>query len=213
MNENFVSFCIGCTACLGCTEESNNAFNQQLVLDFEERWLKFANGKEVLKVLSEDQVRERLRLHNHADAQLSAEECADALLSLKVEAYRDLLSKSNDVLVGEPEDWYGRDNERYEAWLLEEQEFWKEVEHDLLRPSDTPDWQALREQHRAKNVCKSLARQAQHELKEKHLQKQRHGQKPGHKYRGCRTSRRLNDSAEDIWLRRPLLGGCDAFCL
>lgn len=223
MRENFVSFCIGCTACLGCTEESNNSFNENLVLDFEERWLKFANGEEVLNVLGEDQVRKKLMLRNRNDARLSAKSSADLLLSLEVEAYRNLLAAAQESdrarqqahEVEPVEDWYDheRANEEHEAWLLEERKFWNEVEQEALRPSDTPDWQALHEQQRAKDVCKSLARRAQLELKEKHSRNQRQRLvRSVHKYRACRSSRRLNDCAKDMWLCSPLVDGRDALC-
>merc|ERR1719440_1656303 len=161
--------------------------------------------------MSEDQVRKRLMDYHGTDIEVSAQKSAELLLSLEVEAYRRHLAaaqEGDDGIVRAPE--HNEDHYRdYEAWLLEEREFWKEVEQDLLRPSDTPDWRALRERQRAKNEYKSVARLAQLELKQKKSWKaQRRQQRPGQKYRGCRSSHRINSSADDIWLCQPLLDDC-----
>merc|ERR1711972_970674 len=132
---------------------------------------------------------------------MDAESCADMLLSLEVEAYRKLVVALQENEQEEPVAYVeedGSDLASYQAWLAEERKFWKEIEQDAKRPGDIPDWQALREQRRAKNATKSLARSAQIKLKEKNSQNQRSKQRFGQKYRECRGSRRLTDSTEDI---------------
>merc|ERR1712070_493736 len=81
-----VSFCIGCTACLGCFE-TQIAHNDLTVQDFEDMWLKLADGKQVLVALGEQEVRRRLNILQPELAakhdKLSPEECASLLLLLK----------------------------------------------------------------------------------------------------------------------------------
>lgn len=202
MHEHCASFCIGCTACLGCAEAQDAPVNEAIALSFEEMWLKFRSGKEVLAVLGETEVRARLEVlqpgfaakHNSWDA----ESCADHVLPLAVEAYKkaaETASKHAEELRFQrehQEEYYQQQMERereegrlYHARMLErerkERALWAEMEKELLEPSFIPDWQSLREHRRAKQSCRSFARRAQLEHKQKRLQKQQHGSNSGQK--------------------------------
>lgn len=76
------SFVIGCTACLGCTDATEENFGEQNVFGYQERdWLSFASGAEMLASIGEQEVRDRLA--DQGTAVGSALECADQLLLLE----------------------------------------------------------------------------------------------------------------------------------
>jgi len=80
--DNFTSFVIGCSACLGCEEADNVNFSVENQFGYPDRdWLSFNCGAEVLASIGEEEVRGRL-----GDQSLdtsSTEECANQLLLLE----------------------------------------------------------------------------------------------------------------------------------
>jgi len=180
-SEQCASFCIGCTACLGCTEAENPPVNDTIALSFQEKWLKFENGAHVLAVLGEAEVRAQLQiLQPGRNDEFGAEACADAVLALAVEAYlkaaAEVKRQAEEMRFQREhaEEYYQRGLERgreEEERERKEHALWAEVDKERLAPSITPDWQLLREERRAKQRCRSKARQAQLEHKQKRLQK------------------------------------------
>lgn len=83
---DIASFCIGCTACLGCTEAQDTDFNVRNVFGFDVQrdWLKFKDSQDMLMVVGTEEVRFRLKAWRpELSADLSAEECAAMLLPIQ----------------------------------------------------------------------------------------------------------------------------------
>jgi len=197
---NFASFCIGCTACLGCREAQELDFNENNVFGFqEEDWLSISDGTHLLKMLGEEQVRIRLlvmqpHLVNEID-HLSAQLCAEQLLPLGIVQQRDILE--DERIHAEHQAYLNReavheDQEMIERWEREEAEaqekaqraeehFWAQHDEGILNSSIVDDFRVLHEQRRSKASLRWAARQTQlktnSERMQKRLSRQRHARK------------------------------------
>lgn len=208
------SFCIGCTACFGCTEAQQDvSFNAKNVFGFEDRmWLDFSNAAEVLEMLGEQEVRARLKVMQPELAEdldkLSAEICADRLLPLAAKAFEEALeaaSKAREEAARAREEElqeYARAMERERKLELDSENakqcqaaeniaFWAKVDRDFVRPE--VNWHILREERRSKHACRSLAHQTQLETKVARQQKRRPISKRGHDHLRRRGRRTAND--------------------
>lgn len=90
MQEYVASFCIGCTACMGCAESHADLdFSDANVFGFPDRvWEKFCDEEAVLQVVGEAEVRARLQIHEpnvfDNEPAPSPLECAARLLQLEI---------------------------------------------------------------------------------------------------------------------------------
>jgi len=107
-SKDVVSFCIGCAACMGCADEdgaAHTSFSHDLVMSFEEKWKKFANGSQVLATFGETEVRKQLEERKRQLGESSplgswsAERCSSELLSMGLESYRKLVAQTEDAMV------------------------------------------------------------------------------------------------------------------
>jgi hypothetical protein len=191
-----VSFCIGCTACLGCFEEQIT-HNDLIVRDFEDMWLKFINGKQVLAALGEQEVRRRLKiLQSESTAEhdkLGANACADLLLPLAVEAFKTgaWVEKESRQAFEMQQEADLRAEEYWREEMQQEANFRAECEAEFLQQNCNSDplWQELREQHRAARACRGSARRAHLEAKATRLRKQQRYPKPSKKVRVHRSDK------------------------
>jgi hypothetical protein len=145
VKDEMASFCIGCTACLGCNEiQEDLRFNDQNVFGFPERqWMKFTNGNEVLKELGEEEVRARLKFlepHSGADQDaLDVAHCAAWLLSVIL--LRDILPVSERDLL-ECRRIVSEDMQEHQRWQREKR--WMEECFGDIRQMEEERQEVLR---------------------------------------------------------------------
>jgi len=168
---NVASFCIGCTACLGCTELPDGvSFNEKNMFGFPERqWKDFCSGLEVLQAIGEEEVRARLKFLEPAlvpeqDA-LSATLCADWLLPLELSAFIAAQAQAARRLQEaerQQQEWRERERRECEQELEQERKDVAAMDKELLAPAPADDWAVLkssREQSRATTVVRAAVRQ------------------------------------------------------
>lgn len=186
--EDCVSFCIGCTACLGYSEAQDTDVNERIALGFAEMYLRFQNGGELLALLGEHAVRERLRdIQGGTNDNFSAAHCAQVLLQLSVEQFRaaEKRDRERQQYQENPEAYWERRRqieEEMDAEFARQDEemrlFWLEVDAEAQTTSSMePEWKMLRECRMAKNDVKALGKRLRLQHQQKRAQKQRQVQR------------------------------------
>jgi hypothetical protein len=207
---NMVSFCIGCTACLGCFE-TQITHNDLIVQDFEDMWLKFTNGKQVLVALGEQEVRRRLNILQPEltaeHGKLSPEECASLLLPLKG-AWAAKCRAEELHMYNNHEMWQEGALD-FQMW--QEAELRAECDAEFIQQKLNPDplWQELREQHLAVSACRGSVRRAHLEAKARRLMKQRRGPKTSKKVQVRRSNHFCHFDVADM---RSLVSNMTSTC-
>merc|ERR1712146_302447 len=146
---------------VGNTEAQDVYVNENIALGFEEMWLKFESGEQVLALLGEKEVRARLQqLQSACNNRFDAKSCATQLLKLSVTNYHKTSAELK--LRQERPDYDHMERLRHEdymemerlrrerEWEEEERAFWAEEEKErkMLESAIAPDWKMLREEKR-----------------------------------------------------------------
>jgi hypothetical protein len=201
---DFRSFCLGCTACLGCVEEADVdlRFNEKNVFGFQQKdWLDFSDGAQVLKFLGEVEVRVWLKkmqpdLATEVD-DLSVELCAERLLLLGATAYKKSLEEARiRALEAERESFEMEERYRLQEKARVEAEkaersFWAQTDKDYARSPVVLDWHTLHEERRSKASFRSMARWTQVEMNSERLHKRRLRQRTAGKREQLPDSRKM----------------------
>lgn len=190
------SFCIGCTACSGCTELPDElAFEEKNMFGFPDRqWTGFCSGREVLDAVGEEEVRARLKVMEPAlvaeqDA-FSAELCADWLLPLEISNFEAAQSEAKRAVLEQEE--YLKQMEAYAKRMKEER---IAMDDEIIAPAPADDCVTLkssREEIRGKDTTRAatrrgrmIAKAALSLWKRSGAKQQRHQQRGGrHKVEG-----------------------------
>jgi hypothetical protein len=216
--ENYASFCIGCTACLGDTEAQEGlAFNDNNTFGFPDRdWAGLSTGRQALELMGDAEVRARLKIlepnHEAEHQELSAELCAERLLPLALQAQKLV----DDAAAEQQKQRYEAERARqaeYDEDMRREEEvqreaeaqrktdiaFWLAHDKEYWCSVPNPDWRDLREERLSKATSRCLARQALLEANSKRLQKRHWRKKHGQKQRLSHGHGKARDA-------HPLLG-------